>query len=236
MGEMICHSWKDAINSEMRQLFFPQNVRNSPAHEFFPMAQKGDAWSQGKLAGCYQLGYGVKPNPQEGSRWAKLSADQGHPEGHAALSWAYLNSEAKKLNFSEGHRLVSLSAAKGNPRGQVMLAACYLFGHGAKKDHDEALRLFDLALEKGWISAARVLGKYYSGEGPRRNLEEGYRLLRYAALKGDVRAVIELSKLYETNTFGAKNGKEHIRLEKLVQNWMTVNITKMDSLLNGELS
>jgi clan AA aspartic protease (TIGR02281 family) len=145
-----------------RPIEIAQAVRPDPAAVFAglkPLADKGDADAQARVAAFYCAGVGVAKNVVECIRYYRLAADSGNTRAQVNLAARYLTGNGTPTNHVEAARLAKLAAIKGDSMGEVVLAMCYELGAGVPKDSGEALRLYGLAAGKGNASARTALAR-----------------------------------------------------------------------------
>jgi len=145
-----------------RPIEIAQAGRPDPAAVFAglkPLADRGDADAQARVAAFYCSGVGVAKNFAECIRYYRLAADSGNTRAQVSLAARYLMGNGTPSNHVEAARLAKLAAIKGDSMGEVVLAMCYELGAGVPKDRDEAVRLYGLAAGKGNASARNALAR-----------------------------------------------------------------------------
>ena len=154
-GEAQAEQWD-------RPIEIAQAARPDPAAVFAglkPLADKGDADAQARVAAFYCAGVAVPKNFAECIRYYRLAADSGNTRAQVNLAARYLTGNGTPPNHVEAARLAKLAAIKGDSMGEVVLAMCYERGAGVPQDRDEAVRLYGLAAGKGNASARNALAR-----------------------------------------------------------------------------
>ncbi len=118
-------------------------------------ADAGDAAAQVTLGGWYFAGSGMPQDTDEGVRWWRQAAEQGHLPSQTGLGGRYLNGRGVERDEAEAFRwyrmaaeqgdeevlaFMHLSAEQGSMTAQVSLAEMYAEGRGVVRDEMEAVR------------------------------------------------------------------------------------------------
>jgi len=170
----------------------PQNIEIVMAR-----ANAGDAYYQGLLALYYYRGYLVKEDKALAEKWAKLSADKGHPFGLYCFGAIYVKqSDISEKYFKQSIDGMTSLARAGDAEAQYNLGACYANGAGITKDLTRAMEWLQKAVEQGLAGAQFKLGLcYYKGEGIAKDLTKAVELYRKAAEQGHAEAQERLKEL-----------------------------------------
>lgn len=86
---------------------------------FKPLAAKGNAVAQFKLAMIYYSGKGVEKNPREAVRLYRLSAEQGHVVAQSNLATMYYRGEGVPQDFVMAHMWKNLAASNAEGERQI---------------------------------------------------------------------------------------------------------------------
>jgi hypothetical protein len=174
----VCRVWQKELNSMILTSRPPKNIYDN-FHYYQPLAFQGNPFAQAKLAECYQYGYGVRKNPDQGYKWAKLSANQNEPEGFTALAYCFQKGEGlEDKNLNTALELYEKAAEKENAR------ACCQLGFFLK-DEKEKLRLYHFAAQRGYHYAQSNLGlRYELGMGVKKNIKTALLYYQLAAAQG----------------------------------------------------
>jgi TPR repeat protein len=207
---------------------------------FRPLADQGDADAQYGLGRIY-LDHGEyfenKDVPlnddneiqafndrwDEGAKWFRLAADQGHARAQCRLGSMYLRGD-----YAEATRLLRLAADQGHAGAQWILGCAFAgnISPGSQRRHwqrgdAEAVKWFRLAANQGHLEAQYKLGTMYlkgSDEGEDlgyiylkdQNVPQDYaeaaKWLRLAANQGRAKAQCKLGFMYHNGPDEAVGG------------------------------
>lgn len=113
------------------------------------LANKGNVEAQFKVGEMYENGFGVEKNTEEGLKWIKKAADQGHETAGFKLLYYDLRkngiNDGNKPEFDE----LNNKALSGNGQAQYYLGLMNANGVGVKKDEEKAL---------DWLNKASLVG------------------------------------------------------------------------------
>ena len=84
-----------------------------------PLAAKGNAVAQFKLATLYISGKGVSQNNKEAIRLYRLSAEQGHAVAQSNLATMYYRGEGIRKDFVMAHMWKSIAASNADGERQL---------------------------------------------------------------------------------------------------------------------
>ena len=110
-----------------------------------PLAERGIAEAQYRVAVQYQAGLGVVPNPLQAYQWMRRAAEQDHDLALHGLGIMYLLGECVEKNEREAARWLGRGAERGLPGSMAALAGMYEQGLGVEKDAAKAKALYDAA-------------------------------------------------------------------------------------------
>jgi TPR repeat protein len=131
-----------------------------------PLAEKGDARSQGNVGALYRDGLGVKADPVEAARWFALAAAQDNTDAEANLGISYAQGVGVPQNFVTARGLLAKAAAKNQSVAIFNLAVLYDNGQGGPVDKARAADLYARGANMGDGDAQANLGvDYAAGEG-----------------------------------------------------------------------
>ncbi|KAI9028546.1 hypothetical protein DFJ74DRAFT_493618 [Hyaloraphidium curvatum] len=128
-------------------------------------AEKGWAPAQAKLAVCYEYGkLTCEVAPAQAIRWAKLGAEQGHPEAQFTLAGWYLTGADGVLAQSNRDALwwALKAAEQGLPKAEYAVGYFYETGIGAPPELTLATQWYQTAAAHGEKRAVQRL----SGQNP----------------------------------------------------------------------
>ena len=113
------------------------------------LAHKNDPRAQTLLGYFYRTtGGGVPGVPQddkESTKWYRLAANQGYPEGQVEFACLLRDGDGVSQNAPEAIKLFKLAAAKGDDRGAYFLGEMYDRGKGAPREVKEAIKWYKTA-------------------------------------------------------------------------------------------
>jgi uncharacterized protein len=105
-----------------------------------PLAEQGDASSQGMLASMYVLGQGVPQSHAEAAKWLRLAAEQGVPGSQYMLGLAYVGGRGVPQDYVLGYMWLSLAAA-----GQVSEAL------NVRRDLEKSMTPAQITEAQNWV-------------------------------------------------------------------------------------
>lgn len=111
-------SWKDATAA------FAKKQYATAIKLFRPLAEKGDALAQYKVAVMHKMGLGVPKSEKEARKWSRLAAKQGNPEAQQLLGSLYYEaSGGESQDTLRAYMWYEVAAAQGNSEAQKDLAS-----------------------------------------------------------------------------------------------------------------
>ena len=91
---------------------------------FRPLAEKGNAIAQYKIAVMHRMGLGVPKSEKEARKWSRLAAKQGNAEAQTLLgSLYYKTSGEESPDILRAYMWYEVAAGQGNADAQKDLAA-----------------------------------------------------------------------------------------------------------------
>jgi TPR repeat protein len=91
---------------------------------FRPLAEKGNAIAQYKVAMMHRMGLGVPKSEKEARKWSRLAAKQGNPEAQTLLgSLYYKTSGEESPDTLRAYMWYEVAAAQGNAEAKKDLAS-----------------------------------------------------------------------------------------------------------------
>ena len=113
------------------------------------LANKGNVEAQFKVGEMYENGFGVEKNVEEGLKWIRKAAEQGHETAGFKLLYYDIRkngiNDKNKAQFDE----LNNKALGGNGQAQYYVGLMYAHGVGVKQNDDMAL---------DWLGKASLVG------------------------------------------------------------------------------
>jgi TPR repeat protein len=111
-------SWRDGTAA------FARKEYAAAMKLFRPLAEKGNALAQYKVAMMHKLGLGVPKSQKEARKWSKLAAKQGNADAQQLLgSLYYKESGEESPDTLRAYVWYEMSAAQGNTEAQKDLVS-----------------------------------------------------------------------------------------------------------------
>jgi TPR repeat protein len=111
-----------------------------------PLADKGDASAQYRLALMYTEGKGVTRDDKAALTWFQRAAEQGDAAAQYETGVSYATGAGAPRNDGEAAKWFHRAANQGMPYAQLNLGLLYASGHGVPQDNVEAMTWLQLAL------------------------------------------------------------------------------------------
>jgi TPR repeat protein len=113
------------------------------------LANKGNVEAQFKVGEMYENGFGVEKNVEEGLKWIRKAAEQGHET--AGFKLLYYDIQKNGINDKNKAQFDELNnkALGDNGQAQYYVGLMYAHGVGVKQNDDTAL---------DWLSKASLVG------------------------------------------------------------------------------
>ncbi|RHZ87930.1 hypothetical protein Glove_29g139 [Diversispora epigaea] len=158
-----------------------------------------DMYLDGKVADCYENGFGVEINEEKAFKLSLKSAETGLPVALRTVGWCYVNGFGTRKDTAKGFQWYMKSALAGNIISMWNVGCFYLDGIGVDRDYQEAFKWILKAAEKGEDSAQSSLGNCYKiGYGITTDQVKAFEWYKKAAECGDIDGQYEVGKcLYE---------------------------------------
>ena len=84
-----------------------------------PLAEKGNAVAQYRIAMMHRMGLGLPKDRKQAQKWSKLAATQGNPEAQQLLGSLYYKGEgAEPDDVSRAYMWYDVAATQGNTEAQ----------------------------------------------------------------------------------------------------------------------
>lgn len=161
-----------------------------------PMAYRGCAIAQYKIAALYDMGWGVEQDTNKAVFWYLQSANQGHPYALHNLATKYAKGEGVVKDHKKSLEYFCKAAEQGIPSAITMVGDSYMNGFaGIRTNHRKAEKLLLIAAEKGETWAMYKLAIIARKRKELKNAIEWY--LKAADL-GMVKAQYDLASLYDS--------------------------------------
>jgi len=110
--------WKDATKA------FARKEYAAAMKLFRPLAEKGNALAQYKVAMMHKMGLGVPKSEKEARKWSKLAAKQGSPEAQQLLGSLYYKASGEESpDTLRAYVWYEMSAEQGNSEASKELAS-----------------------------------------------------------------------------------------------------------------
>jgi uncharacterized protein len=89
-----------------------------------PLAEKGNALAQYKIAMMHKLGLGVPKNPKEAKKWGRLAAKQGNADAQLLLGSLYYKQDGEESSdVVRAYMWYEISATQGSSEAQNEIAS-----------------------------------------------------------------------------------------------------------------
>ena len=110
--------WEDGIKA------FARKEYAAAAKLFRPLAEKGNAVAQYRIAMMHKMGLGVSKDRKQAQKWSRLAAKQGNPEAQVLLGSLYYKGEGKEPDdIARAYMWYDVAATQGNAEAKKELAA-----------------------------------------------------------------------------------------------------------------
>lgn len=131
-------------------------IDHSVEKALLPLAKKGNADAEFRLALAYKDGHGVKQNYAEAAKWFRKAADQGHADAQFNLGLLYETGRGSLQNFSEAEKWFEKAAVQNNADAKYHLGLMYKRGQGIPVDNIKAYIWLNLAAAQAHDLAAEA--------------------------------------------------------------------------------
>lgn len=164
--------------------------------ELMKKAQAGDAEAQHRF-GTINL-YGEVYDPDEGIRWYREAASQGHLGAMKSLALALSYADDVRHDRAESLEIALELASKGDLEMQVFAANLYIDGKGVNPDLNKAYKLALGAAEQGYSDAQMLVGDMLAkGLGAEKDLLGAVKWYEKALENGALSASNKLNSVIE---------------------------------------
>ncbi|MBU0751504.1 MAG: sel1 repeat family protein [Gammaproteobacteria bacterium] len=167
-----------------------------------PLAEKGRADAQLKLAVVYFGGSGVAKDNRQVTKWYIKAAEGGNADAQYQLATAYRAALYDlPRDYQQALKWFRAASDQGHAAARLSLAVMYEHGWGTEKDIAETVRLTRQSAELGDVDAQVYLGRRYElGDGVPQDYAAAAKWYRMAADKGSYMAKSYLKSLPATAT------------------------------------
>jgi TPR repeat protein len=111
-------SWEDATAA------FARKEYAAAMKLLRPLAEKGNALAQYKVATMHKLGLGVPKNPKEARKWGRLAAKQGNADAQVLLGSLYYKQNGEESpDLVRAYMWYEVSATQGSSEAQKDIAS-----------------------------------------------------------------------------------------------------------------
>ena len=150
----------EEVSSEWNKISILENAgRYKEALQILiPLAEKGDAKYQAKLAFFYVRGLGVPLDYAKAFELYRKAAEQGDALSQNQMGLAYYNGAGVEQNLAKAVEWFRKSAQQNYKDGQNSLGSCYFFGHGVAQNYPKAIEWFLKAAEQNDELSMNMLG------------------------------------------------------------------------------
>ncbi|MDI1263544.1 MAG: tetratricopeptide repeat protein [bacterium] len=110
-------TWKEATTA------FAKKEYARAAKLFKPLAEKGNALAQYRIAKMHQMGLGVSKDARQAKKWGQLSAKQGNAEAAALMGSLYYKADGgEAADVVRAYAWYDVSAEQGNAEAKKEIA------------------------------------------------------------------------------------------------------------------
>ena len=137
-------------------------------------AERGSGMAAIHLAGCYEVGAGVRRSRSQALKWAQVAATLGNSEGQSWMGLAYMRGDELPMDSVRALALLEAAAAQGHVN--AMASVGFLLsrgGAGVPVDPERAFEFSLRAAEQGDGGAmVNVFCAYNNGDGVAQDLKQ----------------------------------------------------------------
>lgn len=110
-------SWEDATKA------FAKKEYERAAKLFKPLAEKGNALAQYRIAKMHQMGLGVSKDTKQAKKWGQLAAKQGNADAQALMGNLYYKADGgEAADVVRAYAWYDISAEQGNAEAKKEIA------------------------------------------------------------------------------------------------------------------
>lgn len=111
-------SWEDGLKA------FARKEYAAAAKLFRPLAEKGSAVAQYRIALMHKMGLGVSKDRKQAQKWSRLAAKQGNTDAQVLLGSLYYKGEGSESDdISRAYMWYDIAATQGNAEAKKELAS-----------------------------------------------------------------------------------------------------------------
>ncbi|EKS35255.1 tetratricopeptide repeat protein [Afipia clevelandensis] len=109
-------SWEDGMKA------FARKEYAAAAKLFRPLAEKGNAVAQYRIAMMHKMGLGVSKDRKQAEKWSRLAAKQGNADAQVLLGSLYYKGDGKESDaIAKAYMWYDIAAAQGNDEAKKEL-------------------------------------------------------------------------------------------------------------------
>ena len=136
------------------------------AQSFGQAAEKGQPDGAFYMARMFELGVGIKADPNAAINLYKEGSKKGSALAMNRLGMLHLEGLGVLQDFEEGAKLVCGAAQKGDANGQFNCALVFMEGRGTKKNEAKGVTFLQKSAAQNHIGAQNILAQaFLSGAG-----------------------------------------------------------------------
>ncbi|MDZ4368231.1 MAG: tetratricopeptide repeat protein [Afipia sp.] len=111
-------TWEDGVKA------FARKEYAAAAKLFRPLAEKGSAVAQYRIALMHKMGLGVSKDRKQAQKWSRLAAKQGNADAQVLLGSLYYKGEGGESDdIAKAYMWYDIAATQGNDEAKKELAA-----------------------------------------------------------------------------------------------------------------
>lgn len=111
-------TWEDGVKA------FTRKEYAAAAKLFRPLAEKGNAVAQYRIAMMHKMGLGVSKDRKQAQKWSRLAAKQGNADAQVLLGSLYYKGEGGETDdIARAYMWYDIAATQGNADARKELAA-----------------------------------------------------------------------------------------------------------------
>lgn len=110
-------SWEEGMKA------FARKEYAAAARLFRPLAEKGNAVAQYRIAMMHKMGLGVSKDRKQAEKWSRLAAKQGNTDAQVLLGTLYYKGDGKESDdIARAYMWYDIAATQGNDEAKKELA------------------------------------------------------------------------------------------------------------------
>lgn len=111
-------TWEEGVKA------FARKEYAAAAKLFRPLAEKGNAVAQYRIALMHKMGLGVSKDRKQAQKWSRLAAKQGNADAQVLLGSLYYKGDGKESDdIEKAYMWYDIAATQGNDEAKKELAA-----------------------------------------------------------------------------------------------------------------